>query len=157
MSSHIPTYCESCNRIIDINYICECSAMEKCLECDYRIGDGYYHKSSCSYYIKPKQPRATHEMSQPIESKRSTIMTTVCSVPLDPTFDQIGVPIQELELKNGMTIMDRKPSLDISKLKNTKIVHTMDFSLRPMPYQPGYSAQPNQTNPMNSGNIEDVD
>ena len=40
-----------------------------------------------------------------------------------------------------------------------KTVYTMDFSLRPMPYQPGYSVQSDQTDCKNSeiSTMEDVD
>ena len=110
---YIPTYCESCNRKIDMDNICDCLSMQKCMECDYRIGDGYYHKSSCSYYVKPQTVGS-------IESKRSSTMTMACSVSLDPTLDHIGVPLleSELKLKSGSLIMNRKPSLDISTLSN---------------------------------------
>lgn len=117
---YIPTYCESCNRKIDMDNICDCLSMQKCMECDYRIGDGYYHKSSCSYYVKPQRSFDKIETVGSIESKRSSTMTMTSTVSLDPTFEHIGVPLleSELKLKSGSLIMNRKPSLDISTLSN---------------------------------------
>lgn len=82
--------------------------------------------------------------------------------------------VQEENMKHDLpqkSAPDEKPrgimEKDEIRSRPSKIVHTMDFSLRPMPYQPGYSAQPiqrdvgvqhNQTDPdSKNSTMEDVD